>query len=155
MYTHPPFFPFVIASLVLNVLPLRNSFDDESERDAYTPPPSPPAEHSLNVHSESESSDAAGMERESAPPFPVVEIEVNSTLFIITLPPHTLTSTLMIPPSRVSHSMEEKRVDVMEREEEEEEKEEDEEEDEDDDNEEEKEEEREEESVSNETEEEE
>ena len=98
---------------MVNEDPVRRSLDeDDSVRIACNAPPLPVAEHWEKLQPERDTSVEAGTIKESAPPFPPAYIELNSTPVIVTLPGHTLSST--IPPFALTEEIEEKRDDVIE-----------------------------------------
>ena len=69
----------------------------------------------MKVQPERETSVESGMVKERAAPFPVVDIELNSTLLTVTLPGHALNSA--IPPFPLVRVIDEKREEEREREE--------------------------------------
>ena len=78
-------------------------------------PPLSLAEHSVKVQEERETVCESGMERESAPPFPVVEMVSKVMLVSVSVEGYTLISRT--PPFPDVLVIEEKREEEMEREE--------------------------------------
>ena len=82
---------------------------------ADTPPPYPPAEQEEKVQEERETACDSGMERESAPPFLVVDIVSKVMLPSVSVDGYTLISR--IPPFPEVRVIEAKREEEMERDE--------------------------------------
>ena len=145
-YTYPPFCAFVVASDELKEEAAKVIFEEREVNETYnplpplvalqsvkvvesareslefspiiadTPPPYSVAEQEANVHPEREKSVEEGMERESAPPSPLVDVELKERPLSVTSDGQTEISST--PGSLVLVPViEEKLVEVTEREE--------------------------------------